>query len=122
MPRDERPRGPLRTLQSDTASAILRVRRRAQGGHDQLRSIPARRDLERATAAAVTADLVLALGSTLSVYPAAAVPLLAAERGAPYIIVNRGATEHDDRPSVTLRLEGDVTALVPPAVHTAITP
>lgn len=79
-------------------------------------------DLERATAAAVTADLVLALGSTLSVYPAASVPLLAAERGAPYIIVNRGATGHDNHPSVTLRLEGDVTTLVPRAVHAAITP
>ena len=40
-------------------------------------------DLERAAAAAVKADLVLALGSTLSVYPAASIPLLAAERGTP---------------------------------------
>ena len=77
-------------------------------------------DLERAAAAAVKADLVLALGSTLSVYPAASIPLLAAERGTPYIIVNRGATEHDDHPSVTLRLEGDVTAIVPPAVDAAL--
>jgi NAD-dependent deacetylase len=38
-------------------------------------------DLERARPAALRADLVLALGSTLSVYPAASVPLLAAERG-----------------------------------------
>lgn len=77
-------------------------------------------DLERATAAAAKADLVLALGSTLSVYPAASIPLLAAGRGTPYIIVNRGATEHDDHPSVTLRLEGDVTAIVPPAVDLAL--
>ncbi len=76
-------------------------------------------DLERAAAAAAKADLVLALGSTLSVHPAASIPLLAAERGTPYIIVNRGATEHDDHPSVTLRLEGDVTAIVPPAVDAA---
>ena len=76
-------------------------------------------ELERAAAAAVKADLVLALGSTLSVHPAASIPLLAAERGTPYIIVNRGATEHDDHPSVTLRLEGDVTAIVPPAVDAA---
>jgi NAD-dependent deacetylase len=77
-------------------------------------------DLERAAAAAVKADLVLALGSTLSVYPAASIPLLAAERGTPYIVVNRGATEHDDHPAVTLRLDGDVTALVPPAVEAAL--
>ena len=77
-------------------------------------------ELERAAAAAVNADLVLGLGSTLSVYPAASIPLLATGRGAPYIIVNRGATEHDDHPSVTLRLEGDVTAIVPPAVDAAL--
>jgi NAD-dependent deacetylase len=83
----------------------------------QLRTI----DLERAAAAAATADLVLALGSTLSVYPAASIPLLAADRGASYIIVNQGVTEHDSHPRVTLRLEGDVTAIVPPAVDAAIT-
>jgi NAD-dependent deacetylase len=79
-------------------------------------------DLERATAAAGKADLVLALGSTLSVYPAAAVPLMAAERGTPYVIVNRGETAHDGHPSVTLRLEGDVTTIVPPAVEAALRP
>jgi NAD-dependent deacetylase len=77
-------------------------------------------DLERAAAAAVKADLVLALGSTLSVYPAASIPLLAAERGTPYVIINRGASEHDDHPSVTLRLDGDVTDIVPPAVEAAL--
>ena len=77
-------------------------------------------DLERAATAAAETDLVLALGSTLSVYPAASIPLLAAERGAPYIIVNQGVTGHDDRPSVTLRLHGDVTAIVTPAVEAAL--
>ena len=41
-------------------------------------------DLERAAAAAAKADLVVALGSTLSVYPAA-LSVLAAERGTPYV-------------------------------------
>lgn len=77
-------------------------------------------DVERATAAAIEADLVLALGSTLSVHPAASIPLVAAERGTPYIIVNRGATEHDGHPAVTLRLEGDVTDIVPAAVEAAL--
>jgi NAD-dependent deacetylase len=77
-------------------------------------------DLERAAAAAIEADLVLALGSTLSVYPAASIPLLAAERGTAYVVVNRGATEHDDHPAVTLRLDGDVTEIVPPAVEAAL--
>ena len=77
-------------------------------------------NLERAAAAAVEADLVLALGSTLSVYPAASIPLMAAARGTPYIIVNRGASGHDEHPSVTLRLEGDLTAIVLPAVEAAL--
>jgi len=81
---------------------------------------PLRKDaLEQAADAAVKADLVLALGSTLSVYPAASIPLLAAERGTPYIIVNRGATEHDTHASVTLRLDGDVTSIVPAAIDAA---
>jgi NAD-dependent protein deacetylase/lipoamidase len=73
-------------------------------------------DLERAEVAAKAADLVLALGSTLSVYPAANIPLLAANRGVPYVIINRGPTDHDNLPEVTLRLEGDVGELFPPAV------
>ena len=79
-------------------------------------------DLERAQDAAAEADLVLALGSTLSVYPAAEVPLIAANRGAPYVIINRGPTEHDGLPEVTLRLEGDVGDLFPPAAAKALAP
>ena len=77
-------------------------------------------DIERAEAAAKGADLVVALGSTLSVYPAANIPLLAAAQGAPYVIINRGPTEHDDLPEVTLRLEGDVGEIFPPAVAAAL--
>ena len=35
---------------------------------------------------------------------AAHVPLQAAMRGVPYVIINRGQTEHDHYPQVTLRL------------------
>jgi NAD-dependent deacetylase len=77
-------------------------------------------DLERAATAAAHADLVIALGSTLSVFPAASIPLIAAERGTPYIIVNQGPTDHDAHPRVTLRLEGDVIDIVPPAVAAAL--
>jgi NAD-dependent deacetylase len=76
--------------------------------------------LERASEAARRADLVVALGSTLSVHPAAAFPLLAAKRGIPYVIINRGVTDQDDQPSVSLRLEGEVTALFPRAVEAAL--
>src|SRR6266850_6118453 len=72
-------------------------------------------DIERAEKAAKKADLVVALGSTLSVYPAANIPLIAAARGAPYIVINRGETEHDGMREVTVRLEGDVGEIFPPA-------
>lgn len=77
-------------------------------------------DLERAETAAAGADLVVALGSTLSVYPAANIPLAAAARGIPFVIINRGPTEQDGRPEVTLRLEGDVSEIFPPAVSDAL--
>jgi NAD-dependent deacetylase len=76
--------------------------------------------LARAEKAAMSADLVVALGSTLSVYPAASFPLMAAQRGAPYVIINRGTTDHDHNPSVSLRIEGDVAEIFPTAVATAL--
>ena len=78
------------------------------------------RELTRARNAALAADLVVALGSTLSVYPAASFPLVAAEGGAPYVIVNRGRTEHDDMDCVTLRLEGDVGEIFASGVDAAL--
>jgi NAD-dependent deacetylase len=78
------------------------------------------RDLERAAEAAKECDLVIALGSTLSVYPAASFPLLAAQRKVPYLVVNRGPTDHDDDPHVTLRIEGDVSAIFPAAIDDAL--
>jgi NAD-dependent deacetylase len=77
-------------------------------------------DLDRAGEAAAGADLVVALGSSLSVYPAASIPLVAARRGVPYVIINRGPTEHDHFPGLTLRMEGDVTELFPPLVRAAL--
>lgn len=67
--------------------------------------------MERALAAAEVCDLVLALGSTLSVYPAASVPLHAARRGVPYVVINQGPTDHDSLAS--LRLEADLCELLP---------
>lgn len=78
------------------------------------------KSLERSRNAAQKADLVVALGSTLSVQPACSFPLMAAERGIPYIIINRGATEHDSKSCVSLRLDGEVTELFPPAVEAAL--
>ena len=76
--------------------------------------------LDLAAESAAKADLVVALGSTLSVHPAASFPLLAASRGVPYVIINRGVTEHDDEPVVSLRLDGDVGEIFSRAVDLAL--
>ena len=76
--------------------------------------------LEHAQEGAMETDLVVALGSTLSVYPAAAFPLMAAQRGLPYVIINRGATEHDREACVSLRIEGEVSEIFPAAVDAAL--
>jgi NAD-dependent deacetylase len=72
-------------------------------------------DLRRANAAAGRADLVLALGSSLVVTPAANVPLVALRRKVPYVIVNRGATPHDQL--ATLTIDDDVGVVLPEAVQ-----
>ena len=77
-------------------------------------------DLDRAFAAAGDCDLAISLGSTLSVTPACSVPLIAAERGVPYVIVNRGVTDHDGLQKVTLRIDGDVGEIFPAAVRATL--
>jgi len=52
-------------------------------------------DVERAMAVAERCDVCLAAGSTLSVWPAAGVPLAAARGGARLVIVNDGETDLD---------------------------
>ncbi|MDA8130666.1 MAG: Sir2 family NAD-dependent protein deacetylase [Elusimicrobia bacterium] len=70
-----------------------------------------RETLLKAFHAAEACDLVLAAGSTLSVEPAASVPLAAKRAGKSYIIVNRGPTAHDALADV--RLEGDACDILP---------
>jgi NAD-dependent deacetylase len=48
-------------------------------------------------------DLMLVVGSSLGVFPAAEVPLLAAERGAPLVIVNDEPTPLDELAAVVVR-------------------
>jgi NAD-dependent deacetylase len=73
--------------------------------------------LDAAFAAAAACDLMIAVGSTLEVQPAAQIPL-GRPRGARYAIVNRGETAHDA--ICDLRLEGDVVELLPRAVAEGI--
>jgi hypothetical protein len=54
------------------------------------------------------------------VRPASLFPLEAARRGVPYIVINRGETDHDDEPCVSLRLDGDVAEIFPAAVDAAL--
>jgi NAD-dependent deacetylase len=56
----------------------------------------------RALGFAEDADAVLAVGTTLSVYPAASFAMDAVRNGAPLVIVNRGPTDHDGSAAVKL--------------------
>lgn len=72
-------------------------------------------DIDAAEAAARDCDLLLAVGSTLAVYPVALLPTIAARAGARLVIVNGRATEQDDRADAVLRgsISDVLTALVP---------
>jgi NAD-dependent deacetylase len=72
------------------------------------------RDLIRAEEAARSADLLLAVGSTLSVYPIAEVVPIAAGAGAHVVIVNGGETAMDHLADVCLR--GPIGELLPALV------
>ncbi len=65
--------------------------------------------MRRADAAARACDLVLAVGSSLVVYPAADIPLMAKQNGARYVIINREPTPQDGAANLVIRSEiGDV--------------
>jgi NAD-dependent deacetylase len=71
--------------------------------------------LARASQAVEDAALVLAAGSTLSVQPAASIPLAAVRQGKPYLVINQGPTDHDDM--ATVRIEGDVSTILPELIR-----
>lgn len=68
-------------------------------------------DIERARAAALACDLLLAVGSTLSVYPVAGVVPLARDNGASVVIVNGGPTELDALADVVI--VGSISDVLP---------
>jgi NAD-dependent deacetylase len=72
-------------------------------------------DLMRAQLAAETCDLLLAVGSTLSVYPAAGMVPIAKESGAALIIVNAEPTPFDSIADAVLR--GSISELLPALVQ-----
>ncbi len=72
-------------------------------------------DVERAMAYAAECDVCLAVGSTLSVWPAAGVPLQAARSGGLLVIVNDGETDLDGAASAVVR--GRAGAVLPALVE-----
>jgi NAD-dependent deacetylase len=52
-------------------------------------------EMQRAEAAALSADLIITLGSSLVVWPAAGFPVMAKRNGARLVIVNREPTDQD---------------------------
>lgn len=75
-------------------------------------------EVHRASQLAHASDAVIAVGSTLSVYPAAYVPLEARETGSAYVIVNQGATEHDHIADVVV--EGAAGEVLPRFVEALV--
>ncbi|MDQ1444695.1 MAG: NAD-dependent deacetylase [Acidimicrobiaceae bacterium] len=74
-------------------------------------------DLMRAEMAAGQADLLLAVGSTLSVYPAAGIVPIAKSHGARLVIVNAEPTPFDAIADVVLR--GEISEVLPAIVRGA---
>jgi NAD-dependent deacetylase len=67
--------------------------------------------MERAAAAANVCDLLLVVGSSLLVYPAASIPLMAKRVGAKLIIVNVGETAQDELADV--KIDGRAGEVLP---------
>jgi NAD-dependent deacetylase len=74
--------------------------------------------LEAAADLLARADLVLAVGSSLQVHPAAGLPAAAARAGVPLVICNDEETPLDGLAALVLR--GRVGATLPPAVDAAL--
>ncbi|MEM8922573.1 MAG: Sir2 family NAD-dependent protein deacetylase [Actinomycetota bacterium] len=68
-------------------------------------------DLQRSQTAAENCDLVMAVGTTLGVYPIANVVPIAAAHGAPVVIVNGSPTEMDELGQVVVR--GSLSEVLP---------
>jgi NAD-dependent deacetylase len=74
-------------------------------------------EMRRAEEVTLRCDLFIAIGSSLTVYPAAGFPLLAKKKGGRLVIINRDPTQMDALADLVLHSEigatlGDVTAVV----------
>ena len=67
--------------------------------------------MRRAQQLASDCDLLLAVGSSLVVWPAAGIPLMAKRNGAKLVIINREPTEFDEFADLVVRNDiGDALA------------
>jgi NAD-dependent deacetylase len=73
------------------------------------------RDLQRADAAARECDLLLAIGTTLAVYPIAAMVPTAREAGARIVIINGESTEMDSIANAVLH--GSISQILPQIIR-----
>jgi NAD-dependent deacetylase len=64
--------------------------------------------IDRAVAACESADLIIAIGSSLEVNPVASLPNIVLARGGQLVLITQGATPYDH--VATERLSGDVVA------------
>jgi NAD-dependent SIR2 family protein deacetylase len=78
------------------------------------------RDLEAARLHAERCDVMLALGSSLVVNPAAGLVGTALAHGARVVLINRGETPYDDE--VQLRVDAGIGEVLPSAVARALAP
>ncbi|WP_354641052.1 SIR2 family NAD-dependent protein deacylase [Kitasatospora camelliae] len=71
--------------------------------------------IDRAEAVAKACDLFVAVGTSLQVYPAAALPRIAVEHGARLVIVNGEPTPYDDEADEVIR--EPISIALPQLVH-----
>jgi NAD-dependent deacetylase len=73
--------------------------------------------MRRAEQMTLSADLFVAIGSSLVVWPAAGFPLMAKRNGARLVIINRDPTEFDDIADLVVR--DDIGAVLAPFITRA---
>ena len=77
-------------------------------------------DLYKSIDFAREADLAIAMGSTLGVYPAAEIPCIVAKNGHPLIVITKGVTDQDASGLITLKIDDDIASIFPEAVEQVV--
>ena len=91
----------------DLVQEIVEGRRRL---HEMPEDLPAEA-LEEAARTVAACDLLLVVGSTLQVYPAASLPAVAARNGAKVLVVNLGEIAMEE--IADLRIDAPAGAVLP---------